>query len=116
MVASTETDGTDTAKRVADIHVTTTELADAPNLSAPLEVSGAEDSVIAIPLPTSLVRSGTADVGATLLTVVSGIPTGATLSDGANSFTATDANHSVDVSAWSLSDLKIGRASCRERV
>src|SRR5205814_77039 len=104
-VTSTATDGTSTAPTVATIHVTSTEVADAPNLDVDagtagnqltVSVSGAEDTAIAIPVTTSLVESGAADADATLATVVSDIPTGAILSDGtvANTFTADATHHS----------------------
>src|SRR5204862_6790132 len=92
-VTSTATDGTDTANTAVALHDALPIFADAPNLSAPLEVSGAEDSAIAIPITTSLVESGAADPDASLATVVAGMRTRLTSSDGANSFTATDANH-----------------------
>jgi Ca2+-binding RTX toxin-like protein len=47
------------------------------------------------------------DGSETLALVASGIPVGATLSDGVNSFTATTGQTSVDISAWALTKLTI---------
>ena len=45
------------------------------------------------------------DGSETLALVASSIPVGATLSDGVNSFTATDGQTSVDISTWTLAKL-----------
>ena len=66
---------------------------------------GFEDT--AIPLSSITANLVDLDGSETLAINISGIPVGATLTDGANSFTATTGNTSINVSTWSLSTLSI---------
>jgi len=68
------------------------------------DATGDEDT--AIPLSVSGGLTDT-DGSETLTTEVSGIPVGATLSDGTNSFIATTGNTTADISGWNLSTLTI---------
>src|SRR5437660_11414241 len=74
----------------------------APTVTA-AAASGTEQSPISLHVTSAL--TDTAD-GETLATVISGIPSGATLSDGTNTVVVTTG--SQNVSTW-----KIGRASSR---
>ena len=68
---------------------------------------GIEGTAIALGAITATVNSlpGHSDIVQSL--VVSGIPAGAVLSDGANCFIATSGNTSINVQSWNLSNLKI---------
>ena len=68
------------------------------------DVTGDQDTAIALSIDPALVDG---DGSETLSVVVGGIPLGATLSDGTNSFTATAGDTSVDISAWSFPALTI---------
>ena len=77
-VTATSTDGADTATTVDTIDVTVTGVADAPNLTV-ADASGDEDTAIALNIAASLV-----DPDESLAITVSGVPSGATLSAGAD--------------------------------
>jgi large repetitive protein len=76
------------------------------HVSAGAPGTGTEGSAIAVGL------NATVDSGATMTSyLISGIPAGAVLSDGHNSFTA-DATHSqVDINGWTLASLTITPAN-----
>ena len=70
------------------------------------DVQGAEDSAIALDVTAAL--SGSAAGTESLTLWVSGLPVGATLSDGnGHSFTATPARTGVDITGWTLSGLTV---------
>ena len=73
----------------------------------PQAESGIEGTAIALALITATANSlpGHGDSVQSLL--VSGIPAGAVLTDGANCFMATSGNTSIDVKSWNCSNLKI---------
>jgi VCBS repeat-containing protein len=96
------TDGEGGSKS-ATVNLTVTAVADAPTLAV-APASGNEDSAVALSVGSSLVDT---DGSETLTVAIGGIPVGATLSDGANSFTATAGNASVDVSGWNLPGLTV---------
>lgn len=76
-----------------------TGVADAPALTADATPNGDEDTFIALTVASSL----NDPTNESLVVVVDGVPTGATLSDGTNSSAAS----SVDVTAWNLATLGI---------
>lgn len=95
------------------IAVTVNAVADAPMLdlnSAVLDaqavdsVSGVEDAAIALDLSTALADT---DGSESLSLVVSGIPAGATLTDGSNVFVAGIGDTEVYISGWTLSALTV---------
>ncbi|MBT4170141.1 MAG: calcium-binding protein, partial [Rhodospirillaceae bacterium] len=75
-VTATSTDGSDTASTVDTIDVTVNAVADAPTLSV-ADTSGSEDTAISLTLSSAL-----SDSSESLSVVISGVPTGATLSAG----------------------------------
>ena len=78
----------------------------APTLS-PTAVSGTEGAAIALS-PGLIVTSSSGDTNSLASLVVSAIPVRAVLTDGnGHSFTAAAGSNSVDVTAWTLSGLKI---------
>ena len=103
IATSIEAENNDLAVRTAELAVTVAAIADAPTLEIE-DVTGNQDAAIALSIDPALVDG---DGSETLSVVVGGIPLGATLSDGANSFTATAGDTSVDVSAWSFPALTI---------
>jgi VCBS repeat-containing protein len=96
------TDG-EGASKTTTVNLTVTAVADAPTLTV-APASGNEDSAIALTVDPALVD---ADGSETLTVAIGGVPVGATLSDGTNSFAATAGNTSVDVSGWNLAGLTI---------
>ena len=96
------TDG-EGGSKTATVSLTVTAVADAPALTV-APASGNEDSAIALSVGSSLVDT---DGSETLTVEIGGIPVGATLSDGVNSFVSTVGNTSVDVSGWNLPGLTI---------
>ena len=103
VATSVEAENSDLAVRTAELAVTVAAIADAPTLDIE-DATGNQDAAIALSIDPALVDG---DGSETLSVVVGGIPLGATLSDGANSFTATAGNTSVDVSSWSFPALTI---------
>jgi hypothetical protein len=95
-----------TASTTSTLAVTVNPLADAPTLTV-ANATGNEDSAITLSI-TPAVTDGDGSESISAL-VVSAIPVGAKLTDGAgHTFTATSAaNSSVDISGWTLSGLKI---------
>ena len=73
--------------------------------------SGAVGSAIALGTITDQVNGLSGDTNTLQSLVVSGVPVGAVLSDGTNSFTATASGGSVNVAGWNLAALKITVAS-----
>ena len=72
------------------------------------DATGDEDTAIALTVSGGLVDT---DGSETFSLEVSGIPVGATLSDGVNSFTATAADRTVDIAGWNLAGLTIAPAA-----
>ncbi|WP_426199774.1 retention module-containing protein, partial [Pseudomonas sp. DC3200b2] len=105
---STEAANGSTATTSNTITVNVTPVADAPTITESREVSGDEDTNISLGTVASYADN---DGSETHTTVISGIPAGATLSDGTNSFTATATNGSVDVSGWNLSGISFNAGS-----
>ena len=77
-VTSTATDGSDTAQTVDTFDVTVNAVADAPTVTAN-DVSGDEDTAITLDIASALTDT---DGSESLSVVVSGVPTGASLSAG----------------------------------
>ncbi len=77
-VTSTATDGSDTAQTVDTFNVTVSAVADAPTVTAN-DVSGNEDTAITLDIASALTDT---DGSESLSVVVSGVPTGASLSAG----------------------------------
>jgi len=73
----------------------------------PQAESGIEGTAIALGAITATVNSLPGHSDSVQSLVVSGIPAGAVLTDGTNSFMATSGNTSIDVKSWNLSNLKI---------
>jgi Bacterial Ig-like domain len=69
--------------------------------------SGIEGTTIALGAITATVNSLPDHSDSVQSLVVSGIPAGAVLTDGTNSFMATSGNTLIDVRSWNLSNLKI---------
>jgi VCBS repeat-containing protein len=104
-VAATATEGANgsTATTNANLAVTVDAVADAPTLTVN-PAAGNEDAAIPLSVTTALVDT---DSSETLAVTVSGIPVGATLTDGANTFTASAGNQSVVVTAWNFAALTV---------
>ena len=79
-------------------------LADTP-VATVQPVSGDEDSAIALSVSVGLADADGSEILSSL--IVSDIPVGATLSDGANSFTATDGDTETEISGWNQGTLTI---------
>jgi len=101
---ATESANGDTAATVGTVAVTVDAVADTPVISV-ADVGGAEDSPIALSLSVAP-ADGDGSESITSL-VVSGIPAGATLSDGFNSFTAVVGTTEVDIAGWNQAALTI---------
>ena len=86
----------------APLDVVVGAVADAPTVTA-ASPGGAEDAAIALDISAAV---GDGSEAITAITV-SGLPAGAVLSDGINTFTASAASTSVDVGSWNLSSLTI---------
>ena len=100
---STETENGDQASASKTLAVTIAAVADQPTLSV-ADAAGNQDSTIALDIAAAL---GDTDGSEALSLVITAIPLGATIGDGANSFTATAGNDSVDVAGWNLAALTI---------
>jgi Domain of unknown function (DUF4347)/Cadherin-like/Bacterial Ig domain len=83
--------------------ITVTPVADAPTLTVGA-ANGNEDTAIALSGATALVDT---DGSETLSIAVSAIPVGATLTDGANTFTASAGNQAANVTGWNLAALTV---------
>src|SRR6185503_14648290 len=82
----------------AAVNLAVVAVADAPDLKV-ADAAGNEDTAIALSIDPALTDT---DGSESLSVEIGGIPLGATLSDGSNSFTATPGNTSVDVTGWTL--------------
>ena len=101
---TTEGENGNTASTVRALPVTVVAVADVPILTT-VDATGNEDTVIPLSVTNALVDL---DGSETRTLVVSGIPAGATLADGAgHTFTATADNTSCDVTAWTLGGLRV---------
>ncbi len=80
-------------------------VADQPNLTVPSTVNVNEDTLSA-PFAISGAIADT-DASETLSFAISDVPVGVTISDGANGFTATAGNTTVDVTSWDLANLAV---------
>jgi len=81
----------------------------APTVSWGAATAATEGTALALGTLAATVNSRSGDANSLQSLVVSAIPVGAVLSDGAggHSFTATSTNTAVDVKSWTLSSLKI---------
>lgn len=111
--ATTDGGATGLGGGLAAAAITVSAVADAPNLDVDsgnggdqisVNVTTTEDTAVAIGTVASLVDS---DSSETLSVNISSVPVGVTLTDGANSFTATAGTTSVDVSSWALASLQV---------
>ena len=95
----------DHSLRVDTIDVEVTAVADQPTLTVPSTVTVDEDTHSA----TFAINSALADTDGseTLILEISGVPVGATLTDGSRSFTAVDGTTSVNVTSWTLANLTV---------
>ncbi len=82
-------------------------VADQPLLTVPAELSFSEDQPALFSIATNLQDTDGSEM---LAVVLSGVPAGATLSDGTQSFTATSGAGAVDVTAWNLASMEIALA------
>jgi Ca2+-binding RTX toxin-like protein len=106
-VTATSQEGTSgpTASTSSNLIVTVNPVAGTPSLSV-ANATGNEDSAISLAITPALTDTDGSEHLAAL--VVSAIPIGATLSDGAgHSFTASIGHTSVEVNSWTLSSLTI---------
>jgi hypothetical protein len=110
---ATESSNSDTASTVGTIDVAVAGTVDAPSLDLDAgtaddqslgSATGDEDTGIALDLSAALVDT---DGSETLTLMVSGIPVGATLSDGVFSFSAVSGSVEVDIAGWDQSALTI---------
>ena len=110
---ATETANADSASAVGTIEINVPDAVDAPVLDLNSGIGGAqtsgtaagdEDTAISLDVNAALAET---DGSASLSLLVSAIPVGATLSDGANSFTATPGNTAADITAWNMATLTI---------
>ncbi len=102
---ATEAANGDQSSRVDTIDVEVTAVADAPALTVPATIALDEDTNSAA----FTISSSLADVdGSETLTLeIGGVPVGATLTDGTNTFTGTTGSNSVDVTTWTLTNLSV---------
>lgn len=77
--------------------------AQAPTLMV-ADASGNEDTAIALSISSALTDT---DGSETLALTIEGVPVGAKISDGVNTFTATAGNTSVNISTWNKATLKV---------
>ena len=80
-VTATSTDGSDTATTVDTIDVTVDAVADAPTLTVTSDVTGNEDTTIALTIASALTDT---DGSEALAVTVAGVPSGASLSAGSD--------------------------------
>ena len=100
VTATASEDGT-SASSSASLNVDVTGVADTPTVTVN-DATGLEDTAIDLN-----VSAAVADADESLAVSIDGIPVGATLTSGTNTFTATAGNTSVDISAWDLSALSV---------
>ncbi len=102
---ATEAANSDQAIRVDEIDVTVNAVADTPNLVvAPTVVVDEDTQSATFAISSTLTDT---DGSETLQLEISGLPPGATLSDGSHTFVATAGNTTVDITGWALGDLTI---------
>ncbi len=110
---ATEAANGDTASTMGTIDVNVTGTVDTPTLDLDGgaagdqsigAAAGGEDTAIVLDISAALADT---DGSESLSLVISGIPVGATLSDGVNSFAATSGNTEVDIAAWNQSALTV---------
>ncbi len=102
---ATETANSDQSSRTDTIYVEVTAVADQPTLTVPATISLNEDTQSAVfAISASLTDT---DASESLSLEISQVPVGATLTDGVNTFTATNGNTTVDVTSWNLTNLSI---------
>lgn len=103
----------DTKTTSEPIAVTVNAIADAPTLDLDdamagdqlaIGVSGDEDTAIAFDVSSALTDTDGSEI---LSLVVSAIPVGATLTDGANVFVASAGDTEVDISAWTWTSMTV---------
>ncbi len=102
---ATEANGGDAAVNSDAIDVQVTAVADQPTLTVPSTITVDEDTESAVFSITSALTD--TDGSETLQLDVSGIPVGATLTDGINVFTAATGNTMVDITSWDLGNLSV---------
>ena len=104
-LAATATEGANgsVATTNANLAVTVNAVADAPTLTVNA-AAGNEDTAITLSIATALVDT---DGSEALSLTVSSIPIGATLADGANTFTATAGNTTATITGWNLATLTV---------
>ncbi len=109
-VTATSTDGSDTASTTGSIPVSVAADADAPTLTlSGTTASGAEDTAIELPDISAALTD--VDGSESLAISIAGIPEGATLTSGTNTYTAPAGGGSVDVTGWDLVNLTITPAA-----
>ena len=101
---STESDGGDTATTTNTINVAVAADADAPTLSVTSAVSGLEDTPVDLTISTGLTDT---DGSESIDLAIEDVPVGATLTDGINTFTASGANTTADITGWDLGNLTV---------
>lgn len=101
---STEGVGGDTATTVVSLPVSVTAVADVPSTGYLISLAGQEDTAIPFRVYATLLDG---DGSETLAVSLSGIPDGAVVSDGTNSFTATAGSTSIDLAGWNRDSLTI---------
>lgn len=92
------------ATSTATVTVNIAAVADAPTLTV-APATGNEDTAISLSIAPALTDTDGSEHISSVL--VSGIPVGATLSDGTHAFTATGSITSVDINGWTLASLKV---------
>jgi large repetitive protein len=103
MTTTTSEDGT-SATSTTTFDVDVTGVADTPTVEVN-NSSSMEDTTITLPdITSSLIGT---DGSESLGLSISGIPSGATLTSGTDSYSAPNGGGSVDVSDWNLADLEI---------
>ena len=102
---ATEAANGDASVRTDTIDVDVTAVADQPTLTVPSTITVDEDTNSAVfTISSTLIDT---DGSEALTLEISGVPLGVTLTDGANTFTATAGNTTLDVTHWTLSNLSV---------
>ncbi len=102
---ATEAANGDVAQNSDTINIHVTAVADQPTLTVPSTIMVNEDTASASFTIISTLQD--ADGSETLQLEIDGVPVGATLTDGTNSFTGSAGNQKVDVTNWTLSSLTV---------
>jgi VCBS repeat-containing protein len=87
--------------------VTVNPLAPTPGWASGATASGIEGTAIPLTTLSTTINSMTGDSNLRYSLTIHGVPTGATLSDGTHSATSTSTTQEIDVSSWTLSNLKV---------